>query len=94
MKNLSSNFYTTIERNNEEIELYIQYSYSPGTPDVQYLPNGDPGYPGDPPEIEITLVTCDGKLFKLTDEEYDKIYDLCFDNADEVGLEQDDVDYP
>lgn len=28
-------------------------TYFPGTPDVWYLPNGDPGYPGDPPEVEI-----------------------------------------
>jgi hypothetical protein len=36
------------------LELEVEYSYSPGTPDVHYLPNGDPGYPGDPPEVEWT----------------------------------------
>lgn len=29
------------------VTVYIQ----PGTPDVMYLPNGDPGYPGDPAEL-------------------------------------------
>lgn len=33
-------------------ELQIDYTWSPGTPDVYYLPNGDPGYPGDPEELE------------------------------------------
>jgi hypothetical protein len=33
--------------------LDVKYTYSPGTPDVMYLPNGDPGYPGDPPECVI-----------------------------------------
>lgn len=34
--------------------LEVEYTYFPGTPDVMYLPNGDPGYPGDPAETEIT----------------------------------------
>ncbi len=36
-----------------ELDLQVVYRYSPGTPDVWYLPNGDPGYPGDPAELEI-----------------------------------------
>jgi hypothetical protein len=44
-----------------EIEVEVEYSYSPGTPDVRYLPNGDPGYPGDPAELEILKVTYDGE---------------------------------
>ncbi len=36
-----------------EADILVKYSYSPGTPDVVYLKNGDPGYPGDPPEVEI-----------------------------------------
>lgn len=35
-------------------------SYTPGTPDVWYLSNGDPGYPGDPPELEFEALTVDG----------------------------------
>ena len=43
-----------------EKEVEVKYQYSPGTPDVMYLPNGDPGYPGDPAELEILDVTLDG----------------------------------
>lgn len=35
------------------LRLRIPFDYSPGTPDVLYLPNGDPGYPGTPEEWEI-----------------------------------------
>ena len=34
--------------------LEIEFTYSPGTPDVHYLRNGDPGYPGEPPEVDWT----------------------------------------
>ena len=34
---------------------------SPSTPDVFYLGNGDPGYPGDPTNIDIL------KLFMVTE---------------------------
>jgi hypothetical protein len=37
-----------------EQTLRVTFDYSPGTPDVMYLPNGDPGYPGDPEEFEPT----------------------------------------
>ena len=38
------------------LTLGIDAWYSPGTPDVMYLPNGDPGYPGDPPEVEFEII--------------------------------------
>lgn len=37
-------------------QLRCEYDYSPGTPDVHYLPNGDPGYPGDPEEFTVNKV--------------------------------------
>lgn len=40
-----------------EGELFVKYKYYPGTRDVYYLRNGDPGYPGDPAECEILEVT-------------------------------------
>lgn len=36
--------------------LRATFDYSPGTPDVMYMPNGDPGYPGDPEEFEVTAI--------------------------------------
>ncbi len=40
-----------------EFEVEVHFTYSPGTPDVMYMPNGDPGYPGDPAEYEVQKVT-------------------------------------
>ena len=40
----------------EDAELLVQANYTPGTPDVYYLSNGDPGYPGDPPELDIVAI--------------------------------------
>jgi len=37
-------------------ELRVECDYSPPTPDVMYLSNGDPGYPGDPEEFYVTKV--------------------------------------
>lgn len=39
-----------------EQTLRVTFDYSPGSPDVMYLANGDPGYPGDPEEFEVTQV--------------------------------------
>lgn len=36
----------------------IRIAFTPGTPDVRYLPNGDPGYPGDPSMIEGVEGSC------------------------------------
>lgn len=35
--------------------LSVDANYYPATPDVPYLRNGDPGYPGDPEEVEFTI---------------------------------------
>jgi len=36
-------------------QLYsVHFDYEPEEPDVHYLPNGDPGYPGHPASVEIT----------------------------------------
>lgn len=34
----------------------VDVNYAPATPDRMYLPNGDPGYPGDPAEYELRAV--------------------------------------
>lgn len=47
------------ETNN--LRLKVTFEYSPGTADVMYLPNGDPGYSGDPPELEIESILVERK---------------------------------
>lgn len=50
------------EGETDERTYEIEYTYQGGTPDVHTLRNGDPGYPGDPPEAEIQSVHLCGKL--------------------------------
>lgn len=39
------------------LTLDITYDYTPAEPDVYYLRNGDPGYPGSPAELSICSIT-------------------------------------
>lgn len=54
-------------------EVRVEYTYSPGRPMKMYLRNGDPGYPAESPEIEITGVFVEDypEWRPATDEEYD-----------------------
>ena len=40
----------------EEIRIGVTASYHPGDPGCMYMPNGDPGYPPDPDEIEFVEI--------------------------------------
>ena len=37
----------------DDVDCVFRVDYAPGTPDVMYMSNGDPGYPGDGPELEV-----------------------------------------
>jgi hypothetical protein len=39
------------------LTLDIAYDFIPATPDVPYLRNGDPGYPGSAAELSIISIT-------------------------------------
>ena len=51
----------------EDIPLIVEYTYFPGEKGVHTLPNGDPGYPDDYPEVE--LLSC--KLAEDVTTEYE-----------------------
>jgi len=74
-----------------EIEVDVDYDYSPGTPDVMYMPNGDPGSPGDPAELTINSVHYEDKdvtwLFQDNDTLQDIIYDEISANAEQDARE-------
>ncbi|MDD5589190.1 MAG: hypothetical protein PHP92_04000 [Candidatus Nanoarchaeia archaeon] len=63
--------YLIIDWNNQK--AIVIGVYTEGTPDVRYLPNGDPGYPGDPEEFDIHEIIINNK--KMPRDEIDKIYD-------------------
>ena len=53
-----------------KFSLEVHFDYTPSTPDVMYMPNGDPGYPGNDEELTLTHVLLDYK---------EKIPGLCID---------------
>ncbi len=73
---------TYIERNDDEIEVFVEASWSPGSPAVPYLRNGDPGYPEEPDEVEFLSVTdSDGNEYELTEDEKEKLYEEIVEKA-------------
>lgn len=80
----------------DDIEFQVEYHYSPGTPDVWYLSNGDPGYPGDPPEVDIVSL----KLWNvdllsaipsaLLEKIYEKVEELAAEMEDTAQAQHDD----
>ena len=74
--------------------LKVEFNFHPGTPDVYYLPNGDPGYPGDPPELEILEVRNEaGQVIELS-EELEELYTLqIFENLNDHLPDEPDPDY-
>ena len=81
-------YYATVPQ--DDVEFNIEFSYSPGTPDVWYLPNGDPGYPGDPAEIDIISIELWGvELIKGIDEDaLEKFYRYLEDHIEDY-IEED-----
>ena len=76
-----------------------QGSYTPGTPDVMYLRNGDPGHPGDPPEFYLnsaTLKSIEGQVLPKAvpitdlDEFNNSFYETLLEQATEELKAQDD----
>ena len=65
-----------------EAEYTAHFDYSPGRPGKMYLRNGDPGYPDEPAELDITDLERNGCTVPiiddngdglLTDEQYERI---------------------
>jgi hypothetical protein len=72
-----------------EREAQFAVSYIPATRDVMYLSNGDPGYPGDPAELEILWALVSGVDVTTLLTENDDLYDRLVAQADETYREQD-----
>lgn len=66
--------------------LQAEFTYLPATPDVHYLPNGDPGYPGDPEEVEpVRMWVKRGDRVRLIADDTD-MWDILFDNDEHFQM--------
>ena len=72
---------------NVEAKARIERDYSP---DVPYLKNGDPGYPGwddyEIIELEYTLTDENGQQLLHTEEWEDKVQDFILEDTDNWDL--------
>ena len=83
----------------DDVDCGFAVTYTPSTPDVMYQRNGDPGWPGDPAELDVTkawrmrtsapLVEASFKDWdrvedRLHDACADRLYDACADRLDET----------
>ncbi len=103
MKPIRGTFKSTIAKGEGEQEVEVHYQCFSGTSDVRTLRNGDPGYPGDPAEVEILSVTeiypaqyihlgQHNILELLSDEEVERLCDEAIADAEskrEVEVEHD-----
>ncbi len=49
------------------LEFEVEFDYSPGCPAVMYLKNGDPGYPEEPAELDVTHFSLNKISFRDTE---------------------------
>jgi hypothetical protein len=79
------------EQDNETV-YEIECACYAGTPDVPYLRNGDPGYPGDPAECEILKVSLNGVEVKdwenIKGFDVSKIEDAAYEAANDKAQGQ------
>ena len=74
-----------------EVVVAVEYTYTRGSPAVLYQRNGDPGWPAEPPEVEILSATVAGEqLPKWFDAEAsDYLHEWLLDNHDNSPAEPD-----
>ena len=73
--------YMTVERDDKEIYVEIEASYTPGRPAVWYHKDGS-GSPAEPAEVEIFSVKDeDGNEVELTSDEEDRAIEKLLDEA-------------
>lgn len=80
---------TTIEFEDETIEVEVYYNYYPGDPGLWSYSNGDPGYPPTGAEVEIMSIS-DGKkeyVDIIDSEQLERIED------EVLNLEPDEPDF-
>lgn len=90
----------TVEINYRGLLINVTGNYSCGRPAAMYLCNGDPGYPEEPPEFEITKIELNGEDItdffdglehvrmidkkRYSDDCYCEIEDLCIEEVEGI----------
>ena len=72
------------------VDCDVSFTYSAGRPGRNYMPNGDPGYPDEPAELDIFSVKVDGIDVgsQLTESQADHIEQQAHDYIEETVAAQ------
>ena len=72
----------------------IQYGFHKGSPEVRYQRNGDPGWPAEPPEVELLDASIkDAAGATLTPQEVTVLAEKWLDDSYEKAVENAQEDY-
>ena len=81
----------------EEATYLVEYDYSPGCKGVRTLRNGDPGYPDEEPEVDITSIRKYAEDMSLGEDLTDSLseanMDKCVEAAYQNEAEKEDGEY-
>jgi hypothetical protein len=71
----------------------VSFTYSAGRPGRNYMPNGDPGYPDEPAELDVFSVKVDGIDVgsQLTESQADHIEQQAHDYIEETVAAADEA---
>lgn len=83
---------TVILKDEEELDVKVEYDYSPGRKGRMYMANGDPGYPDEPAEVEAVSIVdaVTGREIhedELAEGEQERINESCMEDAAESAEE-------
>lgn len=73
-----------------ELEVEVDYVYTPGERATMYTANGDPGDPGSDPEVEILAVYYKGERITWMFDDDSMVVDAVLENHEEDEPECDD----
>jgi hypothetical protein len=78
-----------LERDGAELAVMVSGMYSPATPDVHYLRNGDPGHPGDPEEVDDikAMDAATGAEIELSEKETEQAWNAICEAVGELEPE-------
>jgi hypothetical protein len=81
-----------IEIGRGEVIAVVTYTYTPGTPEVLYQRNGDPGWPAEAAEVEITDMKVAGETVPewFAKAAHDYAHGWLHENHEDPGPEPDD----
>ena len=73
----------------DDTTVTVECYYTPGRAGCNYLRSGDPGYPDEPAELEITSITDEaGKPVEVSDKVYEELRLRVWDEVEDIWRQE------